>query len=158
MFYLVYPFGIYNNFTLWFGNYFPYIILHYGLVFFHHSFYPFFILNNYFKTSRFFVYNITHQRHITRKWLWPIALPSGAFCSTIPFCFLNNLMGPSWLSLVGDIHVGWFLGIQHIMLFRNLVTKSENSFIDSTTLGATTSSYVSRLVSSSKFASFMINI
>jgi hypothetical protein len=52
MFYFEEPFGGYHILTLRSGNYFPYIILYYGLVFLCHGIYPFFLLNGLFKEGR----------------------------------------------------------------------------------------------------------
>jgi hypothetical protein len=69
MFYFVYPLGRYHIFVLWSGNYLSYIILYDGLVFFCHGICPFFLLNVFFKESRFIFYEITHQGHIAAEWI-----------------------------------------------------------------------------------------
>jgi hypothetical protein len=52
MFYFEEPFGGYHVFTLWSANYFPYMILYYGLVFLYHGICPLFHLNGFFKAVR----------------------------------------------------------------------------------------------------------
>ena len=70
-----------------------------------------------------------HQSHIARKWIWCLDLPCGAFCSTIPLCFLNNISDPSWFCIVGYIHVGTLLGLQHIMFFQHLIIMRSCNFL-----------------------------
>jgi hypothetical protein len=129
MFYLVYPLGRYHIFVLWSGNYFPYIILYNGLVFFCHGVHPFFLLNGFFKASRLVFYEITHQGHIAGEWLRFLSLSHGSFWGTILLCILNNFSCPSWLSLVRDRHLGRFLRFYHIMIFWNLIIRGNCNFL-----------------------------
>jgi hypothetical protein len=52
MFYFEELFGGYHIFTLRSGNYFPYFVLYYGLVFLYHGICPFFSLNGFLKEVR----------------------------------------------------------------------------------------------------------
>ena len=73
--------------------------------------YPLFLLYSFFITGRFLIYNITHQSHITGKWISLLSLSNGAFWSTILLYILNNLWIPTWISLFRDNHAGRFLGL-----------------------------------------------
>ena len=78
MLYLEDTLGRYHTLSFRFGNYIPNIILHYLLVFFHHCFYPFFLLYNFFMACRFLIYKITHQGYIIGKSLRLLSFPCGA--------------------------------------------------------------------------------
>jgi hypothetical protein len=129
MFYLVYPFGRYHIFVLRYENYFSYMILYNGMLFFCHDIHPFFLLNGFFKESRFLFYEITHESHRAGEWLRFLTLSHGSFWGTIFFSILNNIPRPGWISLVGDHHLGRFLRFYHIMIFHNLNIRVKCNFL-----------------------------
>jgi hypothetical protein len=99
------------------------------MVFSYHGIHPLFLLNGFFKASRFFFYEITHQRHITGDWLRFLVLSHGSFWGTILLSILNKFPCPGWLSLVRDLHLGRFLRFYNIMIFWNLMIRDNCNFL-----------------------------
>jgi hypothetical protein len=128
MFYFEESFGGYHIFTLWSGNYFPYIILDYGLVFFCHGICPFFHLKGFFKAGRILLQEVTHLSRITGKWLWSFHLSRGSLGNTILLPILNKLSSPSQLSFMEDCHLRWFLKFHYIMIFWNFLIRGNYVF------------------------------
>jgi hypothetical protein len=80
-------------------------------------------MNGFFKASRLFFYEITHQGHIIEEWLKFLALSHGSFWGTILLSILNKFPCLGWLSLVRDHHPERFLRFYHIMIFWNLIIR-----------------------------------
>jgi hypothetical protein len=100
-----------------------------NLVFFYHGIHPLFILNGFFKESRFLFYEITHQGHITGECIRFLYLSHGSFWGSILLSILNKFPFPIWLSLVRDHHLGRFLRFCHIIIFWNLIIRGNCNFL-----------------------------
>jgi hypothetical protein len=115
VFRLVDPFRTHHRFFLQSGNHIADIILHNGLVFLCHGIFPYLIFCSLFITRSFCIHYVTLACHVAGIRLWLLTFPERFLWRTNSLCISDNLLCPSWSSLVRR-YLGWFLKFYHVMI------------------------------------------